>query len=199
MLNNRFSLVVILVAIMAVFVMWMPIKTKSYLYKWIVNPEILVDSAGISNKNKLVLLTAEKYGKAISPTYEQAVCTEFVIGVLDKLEKITKATKQQVRIITNESLDSLYRSDARILKGVVCALEDAKLGEEISLNEAKAGDFFQFWDYYNGQIFGHCGILRGFDNNKVLMSAYSSAPSTNGFGIQTYVVPEKIFFVRLRP
>ncbi|MFQ3576013.1 MAG: hypothetical protein SNJ77_06210 [Cytophagales bacterium] len=177
---------------------YLPKNKKAFAYKLLVNPEINVDSSQLKPINKKVLKTAHLQGKKISPTYQSAVCTEYVIGVLSKLTAIDQKTKQKIRIITNNDLDSLFNHDAPVLKGVVKALVDCGIGEEVDINEAKPGDFVQFWDNSYGFLFGHCGILRGFDGSKTLMSLYSSAPSTNGHGIQTYIVTKKTYFVRLK-
>lgn len=158
-----------------------------------------VDSTNVSPKNKLILKYAHVHGKEISPTYKSAVCTEYVIKVLSNFCQLNNKQKSEIRIITDKKIDELLASDSEVTKGVYTALLNSKLGTPVkSLEEVKAGDFVQFWNDYKGNYVGHCGIVRALDIKKGIISMYSSSPRTNGHGIQTYIIPKYIYFVRLK-
>ena len=46
--------------------------------------------------NQSVIAAAKKYGPEISSTYEKAVCTEFIIQVLEKSSPLMKLTKKEL-------------------------------------------------------------------------------------------------------
>lgn len=149
----------------------------------------------IPEKNKRIIEYAEKYGPAISPTYEQAVCTEFVIGILEKFIDLTKEDKKRIRIITNEDIYVLRSQHSPIAKGVYYALILSGKGDAVDKPvNVKPGDFVQFW-YQN---WGHCGIVKSIDLKLNSMELYSSFPSTNGYGMQNFKIPEEAYFVRLK-
>jgi len=92
-------------------------------------------------------------------------------------------------------MKSIY---AKLSKGVVQWIVDSKNGIEIDFKHGEIpieGDIVQFWKVNS---FGHCGILKSIDviNNKITL--YSSFPSTKGFGIQEFDLPEYIYFGRLK-
>lgn len=167
---------------------------NAFLYK-----NLEVDSTGLPLKNKLILNYASEHGHAISPTYQKAVCTEYVIGIVSHFVKLSTKTKNEIRIITNQPIEDLLKYNSPITKGVYTALINNGVGVSINnINEVKAGDFFQYWDKINGNWYGHCGIVRALDTKKGIISMYSSTNTTNGHGIQTYILPSYIYFVRLK-
>lgn len=169
-------------------------KCNAFIYR-----NLEVDSSNIPLRNKQILRYVAQHGREISPTYQSAVCTEYVIKVLNNFTKLTSKQKSQIRIITTQNLDSLLQKDSEITKGIYTALGDGKQGKKINeIDSVKAGDFVQFWNVYRGKLFGHCGIVRAVNTRKGIISLYSSSPRTNGHGIQTYAIPEYIYFVRLK-
>jgi hypothetical protein len=148
------------------------------------------------DRNNEVILITERFGPSISTTYQSAVCTELVIGVLEHLVSLDKNDKSRIRIITTEQISVLMSNNSDVLKGVVFALTANGLGTSIdSLPQVKQGDFVQFW--YKDS-WGHCGIVKSIDLNNKQMELYSSFPSTNGYGIQLFDIPEYCYFVRLK-
>lgn len=100
--------------------------------------------------NQQVLDTAIRYGRAISPSYETAVCTEFVIGVLGHFISLTSEDTINIRIDQpRASIKDVYlqiENGSPYPKGVVHALVSKGKGVEIiRRNEVLAGDFVQFW------------------------------------------------------
>ena len=145
-------------------------------------------------KNQIVVNTVKKYGPEISSTYEKAVCTEFVIQVLEKIQDLDKIDRNRIRIITDKSIQELLKSGSNIPKGVYFSLTEKGIGIAIdNKDEVCEGDFVQFW---NGN-WGHCGIVKSISINDNEMELYSSS-STNGYGIQKFNVPEHAYFVRLK-
>lgn len=166
---------------------------------WPVDREIEISKLKdlpVTNR-KVIEFTATK-GVDLAPTYESAVCTEFVIKVIDGVKPLTKAEKNDIRIITKSKLDSLIDADSPIIKGVQTALVRNGKGTEITeSNDVLPGDFVQFWNVFQGRAYGHCGIVLDIEPNKTL-TLYSSHPFTGGYGTQEYLWPEKIYFVRLK-
>ena len=154
----------------------------------------------IPPKNKAIIDTVLQYGEAISPTYQEAVCTEFVIGVLKHFITLTKEDIVNIRINQpRKSIEDVYQqmeNGSPYPKGVVHALTNNGTGEAITnLNEVKPGDFVQFWYY---RSWGHCGIVEHIDLEHKVLYLYSSFPSTDGYGIQPFDMPEYCYFVRLK-
>lgn len=150
--------------------------------------------------NQQVLDTAILYGRKISPTYEGAVCTEFVIGVLGHFMELTSADTVNIRIDQpRANLKEIYQqiqNGSPYPKGVVYALTENGRGIEITdRNQVLPGDFVQFW-YPNS--WGHCGIVARIDVENKVLWLHSSYPSTEGYGIQPFHMPDYCHFVRLK-
>lgn len=158
-----------------------------------------VDSL-IPQRNQQVIDTAVRYGRSISPTYHSAVCTEFVIGVLEHFMNLTERDITNIRINQpRKSLSEVYdqiNNGAPEPKGVYHALIANGKGEPIDdWSKVLPGDFVQFW---YPQSWGHCGIVSSIDVANRTMLLHSSFPSTEGYGIQEFVIPDYCFFVRLK-
>ena len=153
--------------------------------------------AQIPEKNQCVIDTMIKYGPSISPTYNKAVCTELVIKVLEKIYPLDKTDKSRIRIITNEIILDLLENNSSIIKGVYYALTANGMGTAIeNLEDVLPGDFVQFW--VDSGIWGHCGVVKSINYEENTMDLYSSYPSTNGYGIQTFPITKYCYFVRLK-
>lgn len=153
------------------------------------------DSIQIPSKNREILDFVRLRGREISPTYPSAVCTELVIGVLNNFLPLTTEDKSRIRIITKDDVFQLIRDSSDIPKGVYYALITKGSGIPIlKIEDVKPGDFVQFW--YDS--WGHCGIVESIDCLTKKMSLHSSFPSTNGYGIQEFDIPNYCFFVRLK-
>lgn len=149
----------------------------------------------IPAKNKKILTYVEQNGPKISPTYETAVCTELVIGVLKNFTQLTNIEKKRIRIISDKNVYALRAEGSSIPKGIYYALTESNKGIAIDkLENVKPGDFVQFWNL----TWGHCGIVKSIDIDSQTMELYSSFPSTNGYGIQTFSIPAECYFVRLK-
>lgn len=150
--------------------------------------------------NQRVLDTATTYGRMISPSYESSVCTEFVIGILGHFMDLTSEDTVNIRIDQpRENLKEVYRqieNGSPYPTGVVYALVSKGKGIEISdRNQVLPGDFVQFW-YPNS--WGHCGIVAKIDVENKVLWLHSSYPSTEGYGVQPFHMPEYSRFVRLK-
>ena len=139
----------------------------------------------------------EAHGQKLSPNYDESICTEFVIQVIDQFSTLSQKEKNIIRIITNKKLDSLILTYSPMIKGVQTALIKGKKGMEIDkIEKVKPGDFVQFWNLYKGKEYGHSGIvleIKPIEN----ITIYSSHPVTNGYGKQMFLWPDKIYFARL--
>lgn len=146
--------------------------------------------------NQKVINATEKFGPLISPTYETAVCTELVIGVLEKLIELDSTDKSRIRIIITEDVYELMEKNSPLPKGVYYALTANNKGIPIdTITEVLPGDFVQFWYPHS---WGHCGILHSISLENKTMKLYSSFPSTSGYGIQEFEIPDYCYFVRLK-
>jgi hypothetical protein len=153
------------------------------------------EKTGLPEFNRRILQICERSGEAIAPTYAEAVCTEFVIAVLDSVRRLSAQEKRDVRIITENDLVKLVREDAPIIRGVANAL--APKGNIIASSEVLPGDLVQMWSLFGNQAFGHCGVVTQIVPGESL-TLYSSHPVTSGFGQQTFNWPDKVYFVRLK-
>jgi hypothetical protein len=153
-----------------------------------------VQAQSVYNKNEKIVNFVKTNGSKIAPTYKQAVCTELVIEVLQHFYALNSTDKRRIRIITSKNIYELLNQNSSIPKGVYFALIKKKIGKSIPKNQVKEGDFVQFWN----DAWGHCGIVKSinYDNNS--MELYSSFPTTNGYGIQSFNIPKHCFFVRLK-
>ncbi|MBC7485239.1 MAG: hypothetical protein H7282_00590 [Cytophagaceae bacterium] len=149
----------------------------------------------LPGKNQQVLNHVISNGAKISPTYQGSVCTELLIGVLKRFTLLSKEEKDRIRIITEENIHQLRFNNSPIPKGVYFALTESRKGTAINrLADVRPGDFVQFW-YWS---WGHCGIVKSVDQANGTMYLYSSYPTTNGYGIQTFNIPNECYFVRLK-
>jgi hypothetical protein len=156
------------------------------------------DTLPLPGRNQQIIDTVLQYGQAISPTYEEAVCTEFLIGILGHFIELSPADTVNVRIDIpkNSDIYGMIAEDAPEMRGVYYALTSNGKGEPIDdWTQVRAGDFVQFWYY---RSWGHCGIVHSIDLENKVMKLYSSYPSTGGYGIQPFVIPEYTHFVRLK-
>jgi len=158
-----------------------------------------VSPEAVPDLNKQLLEYARKHGTRISPTYEKAVCTEFLIQVIEPFRPLTKKEKNDIRILTKEPLGSLVEKDDPVIKGVQTALVSSGKGEIITQPEdVLPGDLVQFWTSWLWYPTGHCGVVVSLQPGKKL-TLYSSHPFTNGFGKYAFEWPGKTYFVRLKP
>jgi hypothetical protein len=152
-----------------------------------------------SNSNDDVINYVEKHGAGLAPSYHQVVCTDFLIKVLKKFIPIDKRDYQRIQIITSQSINELIKAKSEVPNGVCYALNSSGKGKYVTLQEAKAGDFVQFWKGFLGfYTWGHCGVLDHIDHENHKIYMYSSHPQTDGFGLHVFDLPDYIVFARLK-
>jgi len=157
-----------------------------------------VDLQSLPQKNRQIIQFVESNGRRIAPDYDEVVCTEFVIAVLNRFTHLTAVQKRNIRVITEDDLKTQVENDSPATKGEHTALAGNGSGMMItSSHDVRPGDFVQFWNIYQGKVYGHCGIVIDIQPNESI-GLYSSHPMTNGFGKQKFLWPDKIYFVRLR-
>jgi hypothetical protein len=191
--------IIICLIVISVFVVSIAIFWYNTQPVWIVDKKVKKEVLNnLPTKNKKTIEFIEANGPSLAPSYKVAVCTEFVIKVINKAAPLTKLEKNDIRIITNAALDSLIEAESPIIKGVQTALVKSGKGTEIKEStHVLPGDFVQFWNVFQGEGYGHCGVVLDVNPNKTI-TLYSSHPFTNGYGKQEYLWPEKIYFVRLK-
>lgn len=146
--------------------------------------------------NRKIVTFVERQGKRLAPSYAGAVCTEFLIAATEAVTPLTRAEKKCIRIMTDENLVTLVKTESPVIKGIQTALLQNHKGVPVSMADVKPGDLVQFWNLYNGKAYGHCGIILDIVPGKSL-TLYSSHPLTDGYGKQLYCWPDYAFFVRL--
>lgn len=157
--------------------------------------ERLAKQDTIPERNRQLIDTVIKYGPLISPTYKKAVCTELVIPIIEKFYKLDKTDKTRIRIITTQDIQKLLKEDSSVPKGVYYALSEKGIGQPVdSLQNVLPGDFVQFWT----ETWGHCGVVKSIDKDNMSMELYSSFPSTDGYGVQRFRIPQYCYFIRLK-
>jgi hypothetical protein len=148
--------------------------------------------------NNRLLAWVEQNGSRIAPSYEQVVCTEFVIDAVQHIVPLSRREKNDVRIIISGNLEEQIVAERPVIKGVQTALVAANKGMAIAPEDVQPGDLVQYWTFYCGKAFGHCGIVLDIDPGRTL-TLYSSHPVTGGYGKQVYLWPDYSYFVRLTP
>ncbi len=180
---KKLTLIIGLLGLLCLVVIY--VKINSVPRKIIVTPE----------KNKLIVNTVKKYGAEIAPTYEKAVCTEFVIQILEKIQALNDIDRNRIRIRTDKNIQELLKEGSNIPKGIYFALIEKGIGIPIdNIDEVCEGDFVQFW----AENWGHCGIVKTISPDINEMQLYSSFTSTNGYAIHRFNLTKHTYFVRLK-
>ncbi len=195
-MNTRVKLVLIGIVAVSAFVFgyyWIdtqPVWTTANSF-----PEDELTQLPASNQN--IIRHVETHGRSIAYSYEEKVCTEFVIDVIENFTHLSPSEKNKISIITDRNVEELIGQSSPVVTGVQAALAEHDKGERVESPDAvKPGDFVQFWNLYNGKAYGHCGVVMRIDAGRTL-TVYSSHPVTNGYGKQTWLWPEYEYFVRL--
>ncbi len=164
------------------------------------------------NMNENVLKTAKFLGKVYKELdwgYNKYNCTEFLVQVMKSLspEKCTSSFKNKINILSikKSEVKKAVEAEQIEIKGIVRALVDAGIGEEITdMTKVKPGDFIQFWQ--KGKKIkkwsGHGAIVNNIVKPGVI-KIYGSHASIGGFGIAKYEVwitdkKKKVYVVRLK-
>jgi hypothetical protein len=165
---------------------------------WTYSNASIIEQKGIPATNKRIIDLMHTKGRALAPDYKEVVCTEFVIEVIGNVSPLTKREMDAVNIITSGALVSLVSAGEPVSRGVQHALVTS--GKGIIVAEAEdvvPGDFVQFWNIFHDKAYGHCGVVYDVNPGRSL-TVYSSHPITEGFGIQKFLWPDKVYFVRLK-
>ena len=54
----------------------------------------------LPDRNREIIAFVESKGDMLAPNYDDVVCTEFVIKVIDNFDQLTAKEKNKIRIIT---------------------------------------------------------------------------------------------------
>ncbi len=147
--------------------------------------------------NRKIIQFVTDQGRRIAPTYDTAVCTEFVIQIMEHFQSLTRDERKLIRIITDKNLVELIENNSAIIKGLQTALLLKNKGIPVErATDVLPGDFVQFWNIYGKSAYGHCGVVHTIESGKNI-TVYSSHPVTKGYGIQKFTWPDKVFFARM--
>ncbi len=134
-----------------------------------------------------------KYGHNVGR--RQVDCVIFVAAVVESLlqRELTKSEQDAIYINNiggTKNLGRLIRvNDARI-RGIQTALVDMKIGEVVKAEDAKPGDFVQFWRLKKGKWIGHVAIIANVIDRKVGACAliFGAHQSLRKIGMANYEV-----------
>jgi hypothetical protein len=87
----------------------------------------------IPEKNKTIVDLVKKFGPDISSTYEKAVCTELVIQILEKIQKLEDIDKKRIRIITNQNIQELLKNNSISLKEYISRSLKKELESQLTI------------------------------------------------------------------
>lgn len=151
----------------------------------------------IPERNLAIIKYAEAVGDSLAPTYNTAVCTEYLVKIIEHFTPLTAKDKRLINIVDVDTLVEAIYADAPKIRGVQTALVKSKKGKSIDDPEmVRPGDLVQFWNVFFNEPKGHCGIVLDYEPNRYI-TLISSSKRTEGHGVQTYYWPEKAYFVRL--
>ncbi|MBW2964607.1 N-acetylmuramoyl-L-alanine amidase [Candidatus Woesearchaeota archaeon] len=109
-----------------------------------------------------VLSAALKYeGRAYGTGQGEFVCVSLVEQVLKDLGvSVSSDMHKQIFIIGGDkSGDALVRENNNLIQGVSLALTSVGMGASVKVEDAKAGDFVQYWWQKDGVWNGHSAII----------------------------------------
>ncbi len=155
------------------------------------------DLEDIPERNLAIIKYAAAVGDSLAPTYNTAVCTEYLIKIIEHFTPLTSKDKRLINIVDADTLIESINADELKIRGVQTALVKSKKGKSIEDPYlVKPGDMVQFWNVFFDEAKGHCGIVLDIEPNRFI-TLISSSKRTEGHGVQTYYWPEKAYFVRL--
>jgi hypothetical protein len=156
-----------------------------------------------------------KYGSSAAKM--QIDCVQFVLATLEECTQTTFNEEFRNAVLINnmskaelvpQNLAKLVEEGDPRTKGVQTALITAKLGTEVQPDQARPGDFIQYWmKKKDGSWFGHSGILNEVSqkNGKPEATIFGSHRSEGGIAVSTFKLkligaPEerRIYLVRLK-
>lgn len=140
-------------------------------------------------------------------------CVQFVLAVTEEVlaQSLNAETRKQILIshlsaAEQKMLPSLIEMESDKIKGIQHALVSIRRGTAIKPDQAKPGDFIQYWmKKRDGTWFGHAGILEKVEKNGKTIRAtiFGAHASSNGiassqFKLNLSGTDRKIFIVRPR-
>ncbi len=140
---------------------------------------------------------------------KQINCVQFMVAVVENLLGRELRADQRSAILINNvrrrHLDRLVTRDDRRIRGIQTALIEMNRGEAVRPEDARPGDFIQYWKKYNGRWRGHASIIADVINRNGALCAivFGAHQTLNGVGIGAFEVglndPEiKSYIVRFR-
>lgn len=143
-------------------------------------------------------------------TYRKQVnCVQFMVAVVEELlgRELSRDERAAILIsnVRRRHLERLVNRDDKRIRGIQSALLDMHRGEIVRPEDARTGDFIQFWKRRNGRWRGHASIIVDvIDRNGLRCAVVFGAHQTlGGVGIGEFEVglndPEiKSYIVRFK-
>ncbi len=148
-----------------------------------------------------------KYGHNVAR--RQVDCVIFVGAVVESLlqRELTKTERDAIFINNiggNKNLGKLIRVNDERIRGVQTALVKMEKGEVVKAEDAKPGDFVQFWRLKKGKWIGHVAIIADVIDRKVGSCAliFGAHQSLRKIGMANYEVHLNVpqtYIVRYKP
>lgn len=140
----------------------------------------------------------------------QVNCVQFMAAVVENLlGRELRADERSAIMISNvrrRDLDRLVTRDDRRIRGIQTALVEMNRGEVVRPEEARPGDFVQYWKKYNGRWRGHAAIIADVIHRSGAVCAivFGAHRTINGVGIGDFEVglndPDiRAYIVRFKP
>lgn len=148
-----------------------------------------------------------KYGHRVDR--RQVDCVIFVAAVVESLlqRELTK-TEHDAIYINNiggtKNLGRLIRVNDKSIRGIQTALVEMEKGEVVKPEDAKSGDFVQFWRLKKGKWSGHVAIIAEVIDRKAGTCAliFGAHQSLRKIGMANYEVHLNVpqtYIVRYKP
>lgn len=139
----------------------------------------------------------------------QVNCVQFMVAVVGELlgRELSPDERSAIMIsnVRRRQLERLVSCDDKRIRGIQTALLQMNKGEAVRAEDARPGDFIQFWKRYNGRWRGHASIIVDVIEREGLRCAvvFGAHRTLNGVGIGEFEVglndPEiKSYIVRFK-
>lgn len=140
----------------------------------------------------------------------QVNCVQFIVAVVENLvgRALSPAERSTIRIsnVRRRDLDRLVNREDRRIRGIQTALVEMNKGEAVRAEDARPGDFIQYWKKYSGRWRGHASIIVDVvkRNGSLCAIVFGAHQTLGGVGIGEFEVglndPEiKTYIVRFKP
>ncbi len=148
-----------------------------------------------------------KYGHRVDR--REVDCVIFVAAVVESLlqRELTKTERDAIYINNiggNRNLGWLIRVNDRRIRGVQTALVEMEKGEVVKPEDAKPGDFVQFWRLKKRKWIGHVAIIAEVVDRKagacaLIFGAHQSLRKVGMANYEVHLDVPQTYIVRYKP